>query len=107
MKKSTTIVFLMLLVSQPAMAFTTFGAPDCGQWVQQPEATKRAWLLGYMSGLSAMFDLVKDERDPLGEINSADQIYVWMNNFCQKNPLFKVHQGGTNLFIELMKKKAK
>ena len=98
-----TFIFSMVLLN-PAQAVITFGIPDCGQWVNNKTETRKTWLLGYMSGLSVMHELNKNRDDPLKKINSAQQIYLWMDNYCQKNPLKDVSDGGAALFIELMGK---
>jgi hypothetical protein len=43
-------------------------------------------------------------KDPLDKINSAEQIFVWMDNYCRANPLKNVREGAQDLFIELQKK---
>ena len=95
-----------LSVVNQAHAYMTYGAYDCGEWVTESKSTGsiRTWLLGFMTGLNAMHELNGRNDDPLNKINSAKQIYVWMDNFCQKNPLKTVSSGGVDLFIELMKK---
>ena len=80
---------------------TMFGGSDCGQWVANSKSnlTIKAWLLGFMSGLSAGVSTA--QSDPLKNINSAEQIFLWMDNYCAKNPLKNVSNGGNNLFLEL------
>jgi len=97
---------ISLVFVNQAHAYTTYGSYDCGEWVTESKSTgpMRSWLLGFMTGLNAMYDLSGRNDDPLSKINSAKQIYVWMDNFCQKNPLKTVTSGGVDLFIELMKK---
>lgn len=90
--------------SAPVMAQVVFGNKDCGEWIRSPTDTKRQWLVGYMSGLSAMYMLNGRKDMPLDKINSADQIFLWMDNYCKNNPLNKVHLGGIDLFLELMGK---
>lgn len=103
MKKSMLVFLVCMTSSMGALAQTGFGGSDCGEWVRTPTEGKRQWLLGYMSGLSTMHYLNRRNDDPLDKINSADQIYVWMDNYCKANPLKTVRTGGQELFIELMK----
>ena len=94
----------MVIVSslgQPAFGQAYFGATDCGKWISEKHATDRGWLLGYMSGLNFMFKVSGGKTDPLNTVDSASQIFIWMDNYCQKNPLSKVTKGGNDLFIEL------
>jgi hypothetical protein len=99
-------IALVMVCLNPAQASTTWGASDCGEWVNQSKVSPsmRTWLYGFMTGLGAMNELNGSKDDPLKKLNSADQITVWMDNFCQKNPLKTVAGGGVTLFYELQKK---
>jgi hypothetical protein len=98
----TSLIFIHPAISQIS---TSFGASDCGQWVAKSKSNPayRTWLLGYMSGLNSA--LFTSKNDPLDKINSAEQIFLWMDNFCQRNPLKNVQDGGNALFLELQKNK--
>jgi len=89
--------FCLPAVSQ----ITTIGAKDCGQWVanSKSDPSMKWWLLGFMSGLSSGIEDVKN--DPLQKITSTAQIFLWMDNYCAKNPLKNVSNGGNILFYEL------
>lgn len=86
---------------------TAFGAIDCGQWIKSPRQADKAWLLGYLSGLNAMWqgDTKNIPRDPLDALSSADQAFLWMDNFCRASPLKKVDSGAIALFFELVAKR--
>jgi len=105
------LVFVLAMVSSTAEAATIFGGYDCGQWVkrsQQParKALQEAWLLGFLSGMNVTYELAgSGPRDPLGTLNSADQAFVWMDNFCQANPLRQLDGAALELFAELTAKK--
>ncbi len=58
--------------------------------------------MGYLSGINLM--VADKNKDPLDKINSAEQIFVWMDNYCRANPLKNVREGAQDLFIELQKK---
>jgi hypothetical protein len=94
-----------VLLTQPVFGqIAIFGGSDCGQWIENSKSnfSLRAWLLGYMSGLNA--GLSDTPNDRLNKINSAEQIFLWMDNFCTKNPLKTVNEGGNALFRELRTK---
>jgi hypothetical protein len=98
------IVAASACASLPALGapFTVFGAPDCGQWAGNPTQTRKAWLLGFMSGLSGQhMTLRPTAKDPLDRVSSAEQIFVWMDNYCKAKPLSRVETGGLDLFDEL------
>jgi hypothetical protein len=106
--KTTTRVLTaaaLCLVMQSALSQTTFGDPDCGTWIKSPRETDKAWLLGYLTGLNIGTPDSKAYPDPLGALGSAQQAYLWMDNFCQTNPLSKVGGGGVILFWELVAKR--
>ena len=90
-------------VAQPASGVTIFGRPDCGVWLSNQRETDKAWLLGYLSRISlGEMGGLSGARDPFGKISSVEQIYIWMNNYCQKNPLKNVGDGAFSLYIELL-----
>ena len=104
--KQLGLMLSVALISFNAVAIeTVFGSPDCGSWVQQGSLPKKAWLNGYMSGLNVQHQLQElKPNDPLSKINSVEQMAVWMDNYCKKNPLEMVSLGGWILFVELTKK---
>lgn len=102
-----------VLLSPHAQAYTLFGGPDCGKWVNTPSAQYKTWLMGFMSGQNAQHvgyrDVIKDPyfqaKDPLDQVSSAEQLFLWMDNYCRANPLKTVADGGVALFAELVAKR--
>jgi len=96
-----TLIFNFCICLPAISQVTMFGNSDCGQWVANSKSdfAMKTWLLGFMSGLSS--GISDPKNDPLKKINSAEQIYLWMDNYCTKNPLRTVSSGGNNLFLEL------
>ena len=105
------VVMTFLLVGETASAqnlnLKIFGSSDCGQWLNQPTSSRKACLVGFLSGQNATFNMVKDDRvkDPLERLNSAEQAFVWMDNYCRANPLKRVDEGAQVLFVELLNQK--
>ena len=90
-------------VAQPASGVTVFGRPDCGVWLSKQREVDKAWLLGYVSSLSLSEQgRLSGASDPFGKISSTEQIFVWMNNYCQKNPLKDITAGAFSLYFELL-----
>lgn len=109
-KRPLMLLLLACCLAQPVFGAKIYGVRDCGEWINRKknpysELAVEAWLAGYMSGLSVMHHLNGNKNDPLGKTNSVDQIFLWMDNYCQKNPLSDIPDGGNALFIELMKRK--
>ncbi len=104
-KKVAIVLTTFVLLTQPVFGQTLFGNFDCGQWVNSKTETRKTWLLGFMSGLSLGFALVNNKQeDWLYKVNSAEQIFLFVDNFCQKNPLRKIESAGIGLYIELTSK---
>ncbi len=85
----------------PVLGQTAYGKADCGTWLTNKKE-ERVWLAGYMSGLF-MMDYIKGGVS-LTNYPTTYQIFLWMDNYCSKNPLNSVSQGGLALFTELRDK---
>ena len=101
------LLLTFLLASNQVNAVEVRGMPSCGTWVKDrrdgevnwAHLTNISWLIGFLSGLASATG-----RDALTGTNN-DSIVLWMDNFCQANPLKDIEDGGTLLFIELAKKR--
>jgi hypothetical protein len=94
----------LCISSVAAFAQTQFGVPDCGQWVAQASVQRKAWLLGYLSGLNTLHEVQSlSPKDPLSKLGSADQAFLWVSNFCRENPLKDAGWAGWKLFEQLKK----
>lgn len=86
---------------------TIRGFSSCGEWVQEtqrngngkPDASSSFWLLGYLSGLATY-----SGKDAL-KGTTTESLYVWVSNYCQKNPLDNLADAGGELFRELARRK--
>jgi hypothetical protein len=94
-------VFATSLV-QSASGQQIIGEPDCGQWVSRKREPDKAWLLGYLSGANSW--QVATKADLLKQIGSAEQIFLWMDNYCKANPLSFLGDGGNKLIVEIVLK---
>ncbi len=82
-----------------------FGVPDCGQWVKENTQPRKAWLLGFMSGMNSVhMKGISSPADPLDKLNTANQMFLWMDNYCKNNPLDSVADGAFALYLELARK---
>ena len=100
----TCVLLALLQMPSFAISATTYGGADCGKWTQVKSQTDRSWLLGFMSGINLQNEFItNDKSDPLAKV-STHQIWAWMDNYCQNNPLNTVVQGGFELLRELKKK---
>lgn len=82
-----------------------FGNTDCGQWTAKPSATQKEWVLGMLTGMNYQHQM--DGLwpvDPLNNLNSAYQAFLWVDNYCKAHPLNGVNNAVVDLFNELWKK---
>ena len=101
MKKVIILILLIYsIISVPANAITRFGGPDCGQWFDEGRRqSAKSWLSGYLSGLNTA--IATDTNDPLERLNSMEQAYLWIDNYCKANPLHHTQRAALYLFQEL------
>jgi hypothetical protein len=103
MKIKYLLIFLVLatsLVQSASGQQNTIGEPNCGQWVSRKRESDKAWLLGYLSGASSW--QVATKSNILKQVGSAEQIFLWMDNYCKANPLSFLSEGGDKLIFELV-----
>jgi len=95
------IVMVTIGFSTNSSAVIVDGAASCGQWAAGSVARSwahiadTAWVLGYLSGKA-----VNSGADVLRNTDKAS-IVLWMDNYCNRNPLKDVGDGADSLFIEL------
>ena len=95
---------IVVALSCAANAQVTIGDYDCGQWfTAERRQPAQAWLLGYLTGSNEPF--AGSGKEPLRRLNSADQAYLWVDNYCKANPLQSVSDAGKALLRELSKAK--
>jgi hypothetical protein len=75
---------------------------DCREWLKARKLKRsspyEAHLVGLLSGMAIgrMIDIWKAHGNPM----SKEQAYVWMDKYCQSNPLSKVVIGAEELANE-------
>jgi hypothetical protein len=102
--KSLLVFAALLCATQSASAYRLYGAGggSCGEWVSERSSDqwygKGQWMLGVISavGYYSVYDL--NDIDP-------QAFAVWMDNYCQKNPLEQFSEGVYALVEELATKK--
>ena len=77
-------------------------AEDCGEWVKARKSKRssphEARLVGLLDGMAIgrMMDIWKAQ----GSSMSKEQVYSWMDKYCQANPLSKIVIGAEELANE-------
>jgi len=107
-KKIAIVLTTFAFLTQPVFGQTSFGTRDCGRWVKRIDSSQtklaaEGWLAGYMSGMN-LVGVANGNKDVLEKVNSLDQINLWMDNYCNNNPLNSASDGAIILFLELSRK---
>ena len=80
------------------------GATSCGQWVEDRKIdshyTQLNWVMGFISAYNYY---VYTGTAPNGVFGAADPnaVAVWLDNYCQGNPLSTPYEGAISLVKEL------
>nr|AWD72263.1 hypothetical protein pH8NP1_p002 [Polaromonas sp. H8N] len=100
------VLALTALISHEALAeVQILGAPSCGRWVAEKKSGSAlalaygSWVTGFLSGTAygTGKDIFKSRPDIEG-------VMLWVQNFCEKNPLAGVEEAAQALIPELLKK---
>lgn len=105
MRKLLCIVLSVIATSALAGPIKGPGATTCGQWVEDRKKTgahysQLSWIQGFISSYNHYLDSHKDPNGIFG-IADSNSVTVWMDNYCQKNPLNTVYLGTVELIEEL------
>jgi hypothetical protein len=98
------LLVLLIPVTSAATPIKGAGASSCGEWLegrkQDSYQAQLHWIQGF---ISAYNQYVYFGKNPNGVFGSADHksIAVWMDNYCQQNPLSSPHDGAVLLIKEL------
>ncbi len=87
-----------------AQTYAIFDKSDCGQWVNQNSELRKERLLAFLDGMNTTWRYVRGDN-PLAKLNSADQAFAWMDNYCKVHPRGTVADGAAYLFFDLVGRK--
>lgn len=81
------------------------GTLGCGIWIADKNADSlrkfdsQTWVLGFLSGkaIATGKDILKNTPD--------ESLFLWIDNYCQSNPLSDVADASNALYFELVNKK--
>lgn len=105
--KVTAFILLLFLILSPMVSYAgamVYGAGNktCGSYVKASKMEKmifKNWFFGFASASSASLDKdVLSGRDP-------DAIELWLDNYCNNNPLDTFFTASLKLLTELSRKK--
>jgi hypothetical protein len=94
-----------------AGAVTVRGARPCGTWIAEKPVGDRSaankswtrivaesWVVGFLSGYA-----VASNQEFLKGVDS-EGLFIWIDNYCQKNPLNHIGDASEELAQELIKR---
>ena len=91
------------LAVSSTQAVQTRGSRSCGIWINSKggpqEVANETWFIGYLSGIA-----VASNKDFLHGTDN-ESLYLWLDNYCTRNPLKRIANGGNSLFLELAEQK--
>jgi hypothetical protein len=106
MKLSFAFLTAAFVLAGPAHAgnYTVFGAgtESCGTLVKADRMQRLladAWISGFLTGINGV------QGSNLGKDTDATGRNVWIENWCQANPLETLSSATSELAIELMQQK--
>jgi hypothetical protein len=91
------------IIGTPVAAVTLMGGNSCAEWAEDrrldDNVSKRsqAWLRGLLNGFAFAAD--KEFWDS-GDGLTNDQVFFWMDRYCDENPLKRVANGAVTLMNE-------
>ena len=106
MKKVFVLVLAFMCMPTVGSAYNVYGTggtpSSCGTWVKSKgdldtRNFQMSWVLGFISGASYVGPKLK-------KTNSA-AVEVFMDNYCQKNPLKSIESGAAELHYALVLQK--
>lgn len=112
MKTELPIILLFFLLNfcttfraEAEVSVAVRGAVGCGQWIEErksggwPKTINESLVTGYLSGLAMGI-----KKDTLDEVPNQS-IFLWIDNYCLKNPLNDIYDASNRLTNELERKK--
>jgi hypothetical protein len=75
------------------------GVTSCEEWMNRHstnDSSREEWLLGYLSGIAA------GKNIDLLEGAERKSLFLWMDDYCQKNPSKRIDSGAHDLASELI-----
>ena len=88
--------------------YMSVGSRSCGEWVnsRKDESSKNYFaILGWVSGYISSFNqMIPDVYNILGSTD-MESIYLWMDKYCQENPLSNMAYGMRVITDELWPKR--
>ena len=109
MKQIYLAVLILFAIVTPASAldkdtnYRVMGALSCGEWVKERKedgwetVVTISWVSGYLTAYNL---LAPDTYNILGNTD-RESVYLWIDNYCQANPLNDLSDAMVHLAIEL------
>jgi hypothetical protein len=91
------------------------GSKSCGSWTQVRRAggvmagTYESWIAGFLSGSNSIIsgELKVDILEQQTKLADAQDINVWIDNYCKSHPLVPISEAANELGRELIRRAAR
>jgi hypothetical protein len=91
------------------------GSNSCGSWTQVRRAggvmagTYESWIAGFLSGSNSIIsgELKVDILEQQTKLADAQDINVWIDNYCKSHPLVPISEVANELGRELIRRAAR
>lgn len=109
MLRRVIMCFLAVVASSSAVCspIKGAGAISCGRWVEDRKhntfSEELNWVLGFISAYNHYVYQGSAHSGIFGNADS-DAVAVWMDSYCQRNPLSTPYKGATELVDELVQR---
>ena len=101
------VVILLFCCSVNAGEIKGAGAVTCGTWIESRKngtwRTEINWILGFISSYNHNIYIGTNPDGVFGNTD-ANSLALWMDNFCNENPLDLVYDGTSKLLDELIER---
>ncbi len=103
MKRNIVLAAMLLGAGlQAQAALTVYGNFKCSAWSQDTTNARKGWVLGYVSGINTA--LGEKDGDLLDNVNKAEEIYDWVDNYCSNHPDDSVQKASTQFYLDLRRR---
>jgi hypothetical protein len=88
--------------ARPTATILAGESDNCEVWMVNHTPAHRSWVFGYLSGLNAAWGGdYRSSTDLLAKIEGEQQVLLWMDNHCRRNPTDSLQKSAHQLYREL------
>ena len=99
----------LTLIPLTTPAQTVDGVKNCTEWLKNRKdggikaIGAQIWMSGFLSGINTV-TFMTDKKDRLAKLNSMEEAFKWIDQYCSKNKTYHTDTAGLALMAELTQK---